>query len=373
MIIKMKTRLLALIQKEFLAVWRDKKSRIVLILPPLFQLFIFAFAATLDVQNVPIGILNRDNGAQGFELVQRFHGAPTFNHIFYLHSVPEIAPFIDNQKGMMVVSLDEQFSRNLSAGKTANIQLILDGRKSNTAQILVGYAAAIVEQFNKDFAVKANIKLPSTEIVPRNWFNPNLIYYWYNVPSLCGILTMLVALVLTALSIARERELGTFDQLLVSPLQPLEILIGKTIPAIIIGMAEGTVIILVAIFIFNIPFTGSLLLLYSSMFVYLCAIVGVGLFISSLCSTQQQAILGAFVFMSPAVLLSGFATPIENMPHWLQMITYANPPRYFLTVARGIFLKAMPAEMVFNQTWPMAIIALITLTGATWFFRRRLE
>lgn len=184
---------------------------------------------------------------------------------------------------------------------------------------------------------------------------------------------MLEALVITALSVARERELGTFDQLLVSPLQPIEILIGKTIPAIIISMAEGTIIIFAAIFIFGIPFTGSMFLLYFSMFFFVCSIVGVGLFISSLCSTQQQAILGTYVFMSPSVLLSGFATPIENMPDWLQPITFLIPLRYFLVIVKGIFLKAMPMSVVLNNTWPMAVIAIFTLTGATWLFRRRLE
>lgn len=365
-------RIQALIIKEILAVWRDKKSRLVLIVPPIVQLFIFAFAATLDVINVPIGIINRDNGERAFELVQRFHGAPTFNHIVYLQSVSEMAPFIDEQRGVMIVSIDQQFSRNLDAGKPADVQLILDGRKSNSAQIIAGYAQQIISQYNQDFAASVHAKAQNTQLFPRNWFNPNLIYLWYNVPSLCGILTMVVSLVVTALSIAREREMGTFDQLLVSPLQPLEILIGKAIPAIIISMAEGTIIILAAIYIFKIPLTGSLGLLYFSMFFFVCAIVGVGLFISALCSTQQQAILGSYVFMSPAVLLSGFATPIENMPVWLQYITYANPPRYFLKVARGVFLKAMPADVVFQETWPLALIALFTLTGATLFFRRRL-
>ncbi len=365
-------RIIALFQKESLAVWRDKKSRIVLIMPPLIQLLVFAFAATLDVTNVTIGIVNRDNGAQGFELAQRFHGAPTFKHIVYLPSVHEIGPFIDNQRGMMVVSIDEEFSRKLDASQSANVQLILDGRKSNSAQIIAGYAQQIVSQFNEDFTVHAGIEQQNTQLVPRNWFNPNLIYLWFNVPSLCGIITMLVALILTALSIAREREMGTFDQLLVSPMQPLEILIGKALPAIVIAMAEGSIIVIAAIFIFQIPLTGSLLLLYGSMFFYVCAIVGVGLFISALCSTQQQAILVSYIFLTPAILLSGFATPIENMPTWLQYVTYANPPRYFLVVARGVFLKAMPADVVFHNTWPMAIIALCTLTIATRFFRRKL-
>jgi ABC-2 type transport system permease protein len=366
-------RISALLIKEILAVWRDKKSRFILIVPPLIQLFIFAWAATLDVTNATIGILNRDNGEQGFELVQRFHGAPVFTKIVYLQGVEEIKPFIDNQNGLMVLSIDEQFSRNLDAHHAADIQLILDGRKSNTTQILYGYASTIISQFNVDFAKRARIKQQQTALIPRNWFNPNLLYYWYNVPSLCAILSMLTSLMVTALSIARERELGTFDQLLVSPMLPIEILIGKALPAILIGVAEGTIIILAGVFIFQIPFTGSVWALYFSLFVFVCSIVGVGLFISSLCTTQQQAILGTFVFMSPAVLLSGFATPIENMPKWLQVATYANSLRYFLVIAKGTFLKAMPVNIVLSNTWQMAIIAICTLTIATWFFRKRLE
>lgn len=366
-------RIFSLIYKEILAVWKDKKSRMVLVVPPIVQLFIFSFAATLDVQNVPIGILNRDNGEQAIELLQRFRGTPTFSHIVYLQSVDEIAPFIDNQRGAMVVSIDEQFSRNLDSHKPADVQLILDGRKSNTAQIIAGYSSNIIQTYNDDFATKAGLKVQNTRIVPRNWFNPNLLYYWFNVPNLSGIITMLVGLIVTALSVARERELGTFDQLLVSPLLPIEILIGKAIPAIIIGMMEGTIIIVAAIFIFQIPLTGHLPYLYFSMFFFITAITGVGLFISSLCATQQQAILGTFVFMSPAIMLSGFATPIENMPEWLQVFTYGNPLRYYLVVAKGVFLKEMPFDMVFGNTWPMAVIAVFTLSAATWLFRRRLE
>ena len=184
---------------------------------------------------------------------------------------------------------------------------------------------------------------------------------------------MLIALTVTGLSVARERELGTFDQLLVSPLRPIEILIGKTVPGIIIGLFEGSIIIFAAIWIFHIPFAGSFLLLYLSMFVFVLSIIGVGLFISSLSNTQQQAILGAFVFMTPAVTFSGYATPIENMPEWLQQATVINPVRYYLVIAKGLFLKDMPASIVFENIWPMAIIAFVNLVAATWFFRRRLE
>ncbi|CCB85116.1 MULTISPECIES: ABC transporter permease [Parachlamydia] len=366
-------RIHALIIKEILMVWRDKKSRAVLIVPPLFQLFIFAFAATLDVKNVSIGILNRDSGKPAFELVQRFKGAPTFKKIHYLGSVEEITRVIDLQEVMMVLHIDDQFSRNLYAGKEAPVQLIFDGRKSNTTQIVQGYALNIIDQFSREFSHDQGFHVQPTVLVTRNWYNPNLLYYWFNIPNLCGVLTMVVTVILTALSVAREREMGTFDQLLVSPAQPFEILIGKMLPAIIISVCEGSVIIALAVFFFQIPFTGSLLLLYFSLLVFVSSVVGVGLFVSSLCQTQQQAVLGSFVFMSPAILLSGYATPIENMPGWLQTIDLANPLSYFLVVVKGIFLKDMPAYLVFQNTWPMAIIAVFTLSGADWFFRKRLE
>jgi len=361
-------RIGSLLIKEILVLLKDPRGRYVLIVPPLLQLFIFAFAATLDVKNVPIGILNRDNGEKSIELVERFWGAQPFTKVTFLQSVSEIADFIDTQKGVMVLSIDEQFSRDIDAKKPATVQLIFDGRKSNSAQIVAGYSAQILNQFSEDI---------TPEVVParlftRNWYNPNLLYYWYNVPSLVAVLTMALGLIVTSLSVAREREMGTFDQLLVSPVSPLEIMLGKMLPAVIIAISEATVIVLVAIFIFNIPFVGHLWLLYSGLIVFVFSIVGVGLFISSLCSTQQQAILGTFCFLSPSVLLSGFATPIENMPLWLQHVTAINPLRYILVIARGQFLKGQAVDIVFSNIWPMALIALFTLTASTWLFRRKI-
>lgn len=366
-------RIYALIIKECLAIWRDKKSRSVLIIPPIIQLFVFSFAVTLDVKNVQIGILNRDSGRPSFELIERFRGSPTFTKILTINNIEEIDDIIDTEKAMVVFHFDEQFSRNLEAGKPAVVQAILDGRKSNSAQIVQGYATRIFDQFSREFAKRADLPLQNSILVPYNWFNPNLLYIWFTVPNLVGVLSMLIGLIVTSLSVARERELGTFDQLLVSPLQPHEILFGKTIPAIIIGMAEGSVIALAAILLFGVPFTGSIWLLYGSLLVFICSIVGVGLFISSLAATQQQAILGVFVFMPPAVMLSGYATPIENMPDWLQTATLANPLRHFLVIVKGVFLKAMPLSIAFSHIWPMAVIAVVTLAASSWFFRRRLE
>lgn len=366
-------RIFALVYKEMASILRDKKTRFVLLVPPIMQLFIFALAATLDVKNVSLGIVNRDAGERSIELSQRFHGSPTFSHITYLQSEKDIPHFIDNQYGTVVVSIDEQFSRNIDAGKVATIQLILDGRKSNSTQIVAGYVANIVIQYNSDVAAQSGIKLQKTEIIPRNWYNPNLLYHWYNVPSLVAILTMVEALILTALSIARERELGTFDQLLVSPVEAVEILIGKVIPSIIISVAEGSLIVFSGIVFFQIPFEGSFLYLYISMFLFALCITGVGLFISSLCSTQQQAILGSSLFTTPSVVLSGFATPIENMPEWLQPFTIFIPLRYFLVIMKGLFLKNMTWEAVFNNCWPLIIISIFTLTSASWLFRKKLE
>ncbi len=366
-------RIRALIYKEFLAILRDKKSRIVLIVPPIMQLFVFAFAATLDVTHVSMGIVNLDSGKQAYELVQRFRGSPTITDITFLPSETAIKDFIDNKRGFMVLSIDEQFSRLVDAKLPATVQLILDGRRSNTTQIVAGYAASIIQQFNNDLKANIGIKEQPVQIEPRNWYNPNLLYYWFNVPSLCGILTMVETIVITAMSIARERELGTFDQVLVSPMSPIEILIGKTIPAVIIAMCAGSLILLVGINLFGVPFTGSLLNLYFGMLIFILSIVGFGLFISSLCSTQQQAMLGSFIFMSPSISLSGYATPIENMPEWLQTFTYIIPLRYFIVITKASFLKAMPFDAVWSNAWPMAIIALFTLSGATWFFKHRLD
>jgi ABC-2 type transport system permease protein len=360
-----------LLWKEFLMIWQDPKSRFILIAPPILQLFLFAFAATLDVKNVSIGILNRDVGEQSIELTERFYGSPIFTNITFLHSVSEMTPYIENQKGVMVLSIDPQFSKNLDQRKTASLQLIFDGRKSNTTQIVAGYANTIISQFANDVARKKEIFIEPIGLRPRYWFNPNQLYNWFTVPGLLGILMLVEAAFLSAIAIAREKELGTFDQLLVSPIRSYEILIGKAIPALVIALIEGTFILLAAVFIFQIPFTGSVFWLYVSSVAFTLATVGIGLFLSALCSNQQQAFLSTFAILSPSTLLSGFATPIENMPDWMQTITYIVPLRYFLTITRGIFLKELPTSMILHNLWPMILIACFTLSTAHLFFRRK--
>lgn len=367
-------RIRALIIKELLTVMRNRQSRVILIVPPLVQMLVFAFAATQEVTNVRIGVLNKDLGIAARDLVARFQGSPNFSKVLFLRSEAELAQAIDSRDALLVLHIQEDFSRDVAARRPATVQLILDGRRSNAAQIVEGYAVAIVSAFNAELSeFQPHAKSTTSVVVGRIWFNPNQKGTWSTVPALVAILTTLMGLVVTALTVARERELGTFEQLLVSPLSPFEIIVGKTVPAMIIGLIEATGMVLVGVFIFQVPFYGSLLLLYAAMVVYLFSIIGVGLFISALSMTQQQAILGAFVFMVPAMLLSGFASPIENMPDWLQTLTLVNPVRYFIVIVKGIFLKGMSTAVVMHHVWPMALIGLVTSLSATWLFRRRME
>jgi len=364
-------RIRALIIKELLANLRDKKSRLVLIIPPLIQLFIFSFAATQEVKNQTLAVLNLDRGRPALTLEQDFIASATFSEVIRLQDADEIPAVIDEEQAIAVLWIPEDFSRDLEAGREAQASFILDGRKTNAAQIVQGYAMRIIAEYRSQLA--ADGQPPSVTLSARNWFNPNLDFRWYTVPSLVCILTTVIGLLVTGLSVAREREMGTFEQLLVSPLHPLEILVGKALPALLIAMIEGSLIVMVGVFLLQIPFNGSLPLLFGSMGVFLLAIIGVGLFVSSLSMTQQQAVLGAFMFLVPAVILSGFASPIENMPHWLQTISFGNPLRYFMTIARGVFLKDVSGAIVWSLTWPMAIIACGTLSAATWLFKKRME
>lgn len=364
-------RLRALIIKEFISIWQDKRTRITLIIPPLIQFFIFTFAATLDVNNVSLGILNHDTGHASIELIERLQGSTIFKKIVNLESNEEIAKVMDRQEVLLVIQFDDQFSRNVNAGEIANIQVILDGRKSNTAQIVQGYINAIAERYNQELAKTYNRPLIKSVIIQRNWFNPNLIYTWFTISGLVGTLSLIGSLSFTALSIAREREVGTLDQLLVSPMTPFEILLGKIIPPLIIGFLQASSILTLGIVTLGLPLQGSVPLLFLSMFIFILAIEGVGIVISSICKTQQQATLGVFMFMTPAVAISGFATPVASMPQWLQWIAMVNPLKYFLIIIRGICFKAMPHDEIWRNIGPMVLIAIGTLCLSMLFFKRK--
>ena len=365
-------RVLALVVKELLAVLKDAKSRMVLIGPPIIQLVVFGYAATYDLNHVPFAVYNEDPSQASRELVARFDGAPAFQEVARIHSDAEIAPLIDRRKALMVLHIDRRFSRDLLSGGTGHVQLILDGRNSNTALLAMGYANTIVSDFGTWWSARHGGITPLATLDIRARFNENLESRWFIIPGIVALLTLVVTLVVVALSVAREREAGTFDQLLVTPMRPVEILLGKSIPGVLIGSVEATFIITAGVLWFGVPLRGGLLPLYLGLFLFLLSVIGIGLMISSLAVTQQQALLGTFLFLVPAVILSGFATPIANMPPLIQDFTYLNPMRYFLVVVRGVFLEGASTWSLTPQYWPMLVIGLVTLAMAGWLFQRRL-
>ncbi|NOZ38458.1 MAG: ABC transporter permease [Gammaproteobacteria bacterium] len=362
----------ALAIKEFLALLRDKRSRFVIIVPPIVQLLVFSFAATYDINNVPVAIYNEDGSEAARELVSRIEGSPNFQVIAYIDRDSDVAPLIDNREVLLVLHIGQRFSANLIQGRSAPLQAIVDGRNSNTAMIAMNYLRSIVLDYNRNWLAAQGQGGSQVNLQTRAWYNENLQSRWFIVPGIVALLTLVVTLLVTALSVAREREAGTFDQLLVTPLRPLEILIGKAIPGIVIGLLEATLIIVLMVILFDIPLRGSLGALYLGIVLFLLSAVGVGLMISAIAATQQQAVLGAFLFLVPAVILSGFSTPIANMPQLVQWLTYLNPLRYFLIIVRGVALEGNSYALLINQYWPMVVIASITLTLAGWLFRRRM-
>ncbi len=361
-------RIRGLVIKELLALLKDPKGRFVLIAPPLFQLLVFGYAATFDITDVAMVVINRDGGGKARQLVARFAGSSTFHTVAERNSVSGARALVAARRADMVLHIGPDFGANLQRGTVPRIQVLVDGRNSNTAAIIAQYAGRIVADFNRAQGLPVG---PQLRI--RTWFNPNLRSQWFIVPGLIGVLTLVVTTLVTSLAVAREREAGTFNQLLVTPMRPPELLLGKTLPAVLIGLIEASLILAFAVFWFQVPLVGSVALLYLSLLLFMLSTVGIGLLISSLCTTQQQALLGAFLYIVPSVILSGFATPIANMPSLVQDITYINPLRYCLIAVRGIFLKDLPGHLLIRQFWPMALIGLVTLAAAAVFFRWRLE
>ena len=371
-------RVLALMKKEFITIWNDPKTKGIIIGLPIVQLLIFSNAATMEVQNIDTAVLDRSKSVESRELLSRFENSPRFRNFYYVDNEADFKDKLDTQKVQIGLMIDNDFSRNVKSGKTATVQVIADGRQTNSASIASGYASQIISGYGAEVTTSTQSSRIGVSggagINPsvRNWFNPNLEYKWYILTVIVAMLSLVTTLILTSLSIARERELGTFDQLIVSPLSSFEILLGKSIPPLVIAMALTMIMTGIVIIFFHIPFAGSFLLFMISIFISLLAIVGVGLYFSAICNTQQQAILSAMTFMMPAVLLSGFISPIEDMPVALQYLTWINPVRFFMVLTRGIFLKGMGFADVFTNLIPLIIIASITLTLAGRTFKRKL-
>lgn len=363
-------RIFALIKKEFITIWKDPKSRGIIIALPLLQLLVFANAITMEVKNIDTVVIDRDNSQESRELLSRFEHSPRFRKFYYAKDEKDFKSKIDTQKVQIGLYINTDFSSKIKAQIPTEVLIVVDGRQTNSASIAGGYASQIINGYNNEILAR---KGASINVVIRNWYNPNLEYRWYILTVIVAMLALVITLLLTALSVAREREMGTFDQLVVSPLSSFEILAGKTVPPLMIAMILTCIMTLIVVIFFKVPFAGSVILFLVSIFISLLSIVGVGLFISSICKTQQQAILGVITFQMPAILLSGFISPIEDMPIFLQYLTLLNPIRFFMVLTRGIFLKGMGLEDVITNWIPLILIAAVTLSLAGWTFKRKLD
>lgn len=360
-----------LCRKELLAILKDPSSRVILLMPVLVQSLLFGYAGSYDLNIAPYALLDQSHSEASRELVSRLEGGGLFQRVETLSNASQIAPVVDEQKALLVLQIPPRFATQLDAGEASAIQLILDARNSNTAGIAASYVGTIVDAFNRDWRA-AHGDSPGLGIESRAWYNPNLETRWNMLPGIIAMLSMLQTLMLTALSVAREREQGTFDQLLVTPLRPSQIMIGKAIPPVLVGLAQASIVFLVARFWFQIPFAGSLATLYLGLLMFTTACVGVGLAISAFSANMQQAMLYTFVLVMPLSLLSGLTTPISNMPAAMQVLTLFDPLRYAVDLVQRVYLEGVGLATVVPDLWPLALMALITLPAAAWLFRHRL-
>lgn len=360
-------KIVSLIRKELLALFKDPSSRALLFAPALMQSLLFGYGATYDLTHVPYAVLDQSRGAASTELLARLDGTGVFERVATLDSSTRIAGWIDSGDALLVISIPADLQQRLASGQQAPLQVILDGRNSSTAGLAAAYLGSIVSSYNQSLGNTA-----SMTVERRSWFNPNLESRWNLMPAMIAALSMLQTLMLAALSVAREREQGTFDQLLVTPLTPLQILVGKALPSMLVGLLQSTIIFLIILFWFQIPMNGSVWLLYLGLVMFTLASVGIGLSISAVSLTMQQAMLYTFMLVMPLMLLSGLLTPVRNMPEILQVATYVNPLRFGVDLVRRVYLEGAGFSDVAFDFVPLLAVAAVTLPLAAWLFRNRL-
>ena len=377
----MLARLKQMLIKEFIQVFRDKRTRFVLIAPPIIQMLVFGYAATFEIHHVPTVVLDLDHSQESRELISRFTSSPYFDVQRQLTDYRQLGDLIDQGKATVGLEINAGFAQNLRKGQTAPLQVIVDATNSNTALIASGYITQIALGFAQDYQ-KDRIyrispqmleEIPSVQLEPRPWYNPDLRSRWFFVPGVIGSLTLVLVVVLTAFAVVREREIGTLEQIMVTPIRPAEFILGKTLPSFLIGLFDVSLIGTVGTLWFQVPFRGQILVLFAGAVLFLLCMLGVGLLISTVSSTQQQAMVTAFFFIMPAITSSGFGFPISTMPQWLQYLTYLSPLRYFLVVLRGTYLKGVGMEILWPQMFAMAALGISLLTIAVLRFHKALD
>ena len=371
-------RILHIIKKEFIQVWRDKKLRFFLIAPPLVQLIAYGYVINFDIKRVAVGIFDESRTPESRDLIYRFRATDWFSVQKYITSERELLQAIDHGEITMVLRVSYDFARNLRQGKKAQVQVILDATDSNAALIVTRYAGTIFNNYSQEQltdrlrrrGARYISDIPALSLEPRAFFNPNLISRHSMIPGVIAMVTLLISLMLTALAVVREKEIGTMEQILVTPIRPVEFLLGKTIPFIVFTLVDVVLVTLVGVFWFEVPFRGSVFVLFVGIMSFLFNSVGLGLLISTLCSTQQQAMMAGNFFLTPAIMLSGLVFPIANMPVFFQYLTYLNPLMYFIIVVQGVFLKCAGLHLLWPQMAAMAGLGAAMLSLAVLRFRR---
>ena len=380
-------RILAIIIKELQVIFMQPAERRVIIIPPLVLMLVFSMAATRDVKNIEVGILNQDSGIWSQKAIEAISGAPSFRNVIFYQDFKEVQKALDLQKITMFIRFPDTFSRKVEKGESAEIQLAFDGRKAAATQIIQGYLNVIFKNVFintlSPLATQKSMKMRSagSQIATQTgtqpvgaetlfWFNPTLQYPFFYLPALICLLNLMVVILISELSVAREKELGTIEQILISPSTSLEIAIAKIIPGILIALIQSSLFLFQAFFIFNIPFEGSLLMFYAGDFIFSIGIGAIGLSISVIANTQQQAFLGGFTLYVPLILLSGFAAPVDNMPIFLQYISELNPMKHYLNLIHGIFLKDITWAQSLVYFWKMITITLITIPISLYILKK---
>lgn len=369
-------RIRELVRKEFIQLFRDKKNRPLLLIAPLIQMIVFGYVVTTDVRDIRAGLLDQSRTPESRTFIDALSANKTFRITHFCDHPKELEELLLKRKVDLVVKIPPNFSAQIRKGSTAKVQILVDGSMSNMASVTIAYTRTILERFNNHFIRelhKQKIEYGKVDVRVRTWYNPNLDSRYFYVPAVVAFLVMLVTLLFTSMAIIREKEVGTMEQLIVTPLKPVELILGKTIPFILIALGQMVMVTILAIFWFEIPMAGSACLLLGATCLFLLSTLGIGLFISTVSATQQQAMMTTFFFIMPFFLLSGFVFPIENMPTVVQWFTYLNPLRYFLVIIRGIFLKGIGFGALWFQFLALMILGGIVFTGAVSRFRKRLD
>ena len=374
-------RLKQMLIKEFIQVFRDKRTRFILIGPPIIQMMVFGYAANYEIRHVPTVVLDLDHSQESRELVSRFTSSPYFEVQRQLTDSRQLGDLIERGDATVGLEIDAGFTQKLRSGQTAPLQVIVDATNSNTALIASGYIAQIAQGFAQQYqrdridriAPQLMEVMPQVELAPRPWYNPDLRSRWFFVPGIIGSLTLVLVITLTAFAVVREREIGTLEQMMVTPIRPAEFIMGKTLPFFLIGIFDVTLIAVVGSLWFQVPFRGHVSVLALGAVLFILCMLGVGLLISTISATQQQAMVTSFFFIMPAITFSGFGFPISTMPHWMQLFSYVIPLRYFLIVIRGTYLKGVGMDILWPQMAAMAGLGVALLTVSILRFHKALD